>query len=194
MNRLTDFKHVVIEGLIVISAISCAAQAPTARHSDWATRSEIGTLENCYLISDGLYRSEQPSKKNMQAVQEAGVKTLLNLRRRRKDNHKANGTELKLERVPINAWRMDYDDVVVSLRMIRSAEKPVLLHCIHGSDRTGAVAASYRMLEQGWTKEAAIDEFLNGGYGYHANWFPKILKILQEMDVEKLRADVERQP
>jgi protein tyrosine/serine phosphatase len=126
----------------------------------------------------------------MLVLDSAGIRTLVNLRNRRSDRHKARKTNLQLVRVPINAWRMDYDDVVKSLKAIKAAEKPVVLHCIHGSDRTGVVAACYRMTEQGWTKEEAVDEFLNGGYGYHDGWFPKILTLLKEMDVEKLKADV----
>ena len=28
----------------------------------------------------------------------------------------------------------------------------------------------YRILRQGWTADAAIDEMKNGGYGYHSVW------------------------
>ena len=51
---------------------------------------------------------------------------------------------------------------------IRRASGPVLVHCLHGSDRTGTIVAMYRIVEQGWTREAAIAEMTGGGYGYHA--------------------------
>lgn len=160
------------------------------RPDAWARKVQLGGLENSFIITDDFYRSEQPSRRDMLVLDSAGIRTLVNLRNRRSDRHKARKTNLQLVRVPINAWRMDYDDVVKSLKAIKAAEKPVVLHCIHGSDRTGVVAACYRMTEQGWTKEEAVDEFLNGGYGYHDGWFPKILTLLKEMDVEKLKADV----
>lgn len=175
---------------LCLASVAFAQNAVATRPEEWAKKVPLGSLENSYMITEGFFRSEQPSRKNMIVLDSAGIKTLINLRSRRSDKHKARKTNLQLVHVPINAWKMDYDDVVSSLRAIRAAEKPVVLHCIHGSDRTGVVAACYRMTEQGWTKEDAIDEFLNGGYGYHEGWFPKILTLLKEMDVEKLKADV----
>jgi len=126
----------------------------------------------------------------MKVVEGTGIKTLVNLRNVRKDNRKSRGTDLRLVHIPINTWKMSYEDVVKAMKALQSAEKPVLLHCIHGSDRTGVVTAAYRIVEQGWTKEAAVDEFLNGGYGYHSGWFPNILRLIESLDVERLKADL----
>lgn len=43
----------------------------------------------------------------------------------------------------------------------------MVVHCWHGSDRTGAVIAAYRIVQQGWSQHDAIDEMINGGYGFH---------------------------
>jgi tyrosine-protein phosphatase SIW14 len=174
----------------ITGTMPAVAQVTAARPAAWATRTAMGTLENCYLVADGFYRSEQPSRSNMKAVESSGIKTLVNLRNVRKDKRKSRDTHLHQVHIPINTWRMSYDDVVLGLSALMKAEKPVLLHCIHGSDRTGVVTAAYRMTEQGWTKEAAIDEFLNGGYGYHSGWFPNILRLLESLDAEKLKVDV----
>ena len=174
----------------VMSVLPVGAQTPATRPPSWAAQQHIGALENCYLVADGFYRSEQPSKADMKAVESSGVRTLVNLRNVRKDNRKSRGTELQLVHIPINTWRMSYDDVVSAMKAINAAEKPVLLHCIHGSDRTGVVTAAYRMVHEGWTKDAAVDEFLNGGYGYHSGWFPNILRLLESLDVEKLKKDL----
>jgi tyrosine-protein phosphatase SIW14 len=189
--KVSGFRYIsACTAFLCIASLANAQNAVATRPDLWATKVQLGSLENSYMIADGFFRSEQPSRKNMLVLDSAGIKTLVNLRSRRNDKHKARKTNLQLVHVPINAWRMDYDDVVTSLRAIKAAQKPVVLHCIHGSDRTGVVAACYRMTEQGWTKEDAIDEFLNGGYGYHSGWFPKILTLLKEMDVDKLKADV----
>jgi tyrosine-protein phosphatase SIW14 len=177
-------------GACVMNVAPVAAQSTSTRPPTWATQTTIGSLENCYLVADGFYRSEQPSKADMPLVEQAGVKTLVNLRNVRKDRRKARKTGLRLVHIPVNTWKMSYDDVVSGLKAVLAADKPVLLHCIHGSDRTGVVTAAYRMVEQGWTKEAAIDEFLHGGFGYHSGWFPNILRLLEGLDVEKLKAEV----
>jgi protein tyrosine/serine phosphatase len=76
------------------------------------------------------------------------------------------------------------------LRLFRAAPKPVLVHCWHGSDRTGAVVATYRMVFQDWTREAAIDELINGGYGFHKATYPNIVKLLETIDVEALKTKI----
>ena len=68
---------------------------------------------------------------------------------------------------------------------------PVLLHCLHGADRTGMMTAMYRMLYQGWPREKAIDELKNGGYGYHAVW-KNIEKYLKRVDVDAIRAQIDQ--
>ena len=67
--------------------------------------------------------------------------------------------------------------------------KPVLIHCRHGSDRTGLIVALYRILYQNWTKEDALEEMLKGGYGHHSI-FKNLPQIIRQIDVEKLRAKV----
>src|SRR5205085_2442264 len=184
--------HPIVLALLAGVSHYLPAQSPdSGGPTTWATRVEIGELANSFRVDSLFYRSEQPSKGDMKVLETDGFKTIINLRNIRKDKHKAHGTALTLVHVPINTWRMSYDDVVVSLKAIRSAQKPVLLHCIHGSDRTGVVTACYSMTEQNWTKEDAIDEFLNGGYGYHKGWFPNILRLLKEIDVDKLKADLQ---
>jgi protein tyrosine/serine phosphatase len=46
----------------------------------------------------------------------------------------------------------------------------VLLHCYHGSDRTGASVAMYRIIFENWSIENAVQEMKYGSYGYHPIW------------------------
>jgi len=41
----------------------------------------------------------------------------------------------------------------------------VLVHCLHGQDRTGLAIAMYRVIKQGWTCTKAIEEAKSLGYG-----------------------------
>jgi protein tyrosine phosphatase (PTP) superfamily phosphohydrolase (DUF442 family) len=43
-----------------------------------------------------------------------------------------------------NAGKINDRFVVVAMRTIAHAEKPILIHCQHGSDHTGVVTAMYR--------------------------------------------------
>lgn len=52
----------------------------------------------------------------------------------------------------------------------------VYFHCLHGVDRTGFMAAAYRVLVQGWTKEAAIAEMIDLGFHTfpYSSWIEKL--------------------
>ena|ERR1051326_2717436 len=155
-----------------------------------AKKLERKHFDNLYQVNDELYRSDQPGSKGMKELQELGIKTVINLRNIRCDNNEARKTNLKLEHISINTRRISYEEIIASLKKIKESEKPVLVHCWHGSDRTGCIVAAYRMCACGWTKENAIREFLEPPYGYHQNIFPNILRLLNSIDVEKLKKDV----
>lgn len=156
------------------------------RPAEWAQPMLGSGLENFYRLNSDVYRSKQPDKEGMAALDAMGMRAILNLREYHSDEDEARGTRLKRYRVPVNAGDIDDDFVVEALRTIASAEKPILIHCWHGSDRTGVVAAMYRMVFQGWSRDQAIDEFVNGGYGYHASFYPNIEKYLAEVDLEAI--------
>ena len=48
--------------------------------------------------------------------------------------------------------------------------QPLFVHCHHGADRTGLMTAVYRVVVQSWSKDEAIREMTEGGYGYHPLW------------------------
>ena len=78
----------------------------------------------------------------------------------------------------------------ISLARHMAVRGPVLMHCKHGADRTGLVSAMYRILYQNWTREQALDELVNGGYGYHSLW-KNIPEYLKKVDIEAVRQKVE---
>jgi hypothetical protein len=43
------------------------------------------------------------------------------------------------------------------------------------------------MVLQGWDRERAIDEMINGGYGFHPIW-TEIPRFLREVDTAAIRA------
>ena len=67
---------------------------------------------------------------------------------------------------------------------------PVLVHCQHGADRTGIICALYRIIIQGWTKEDAIKEMNQGGFGFHQIW-NNLVKWIENLDIEAIRKKAE---
>lgn len=189
MNRIIILIALAVS-VSVFSGCSSTQTITQDRPADWSGKVNVNSLENLYKVDDNLYRSEQPNASDMKALEQFGMKTVLNLRRVQDDNREARNTSLKLHHIPINTFKMSYEELLQSVRIIEKAEKPVLVHCLHGSDRTGVVVAAYRMTTQGWTKEAAIKEFKEGGYGYHDGWFPNLVELLESLDVQKLKTDL----
>ncbi len=167
---------------------STASTTSSQRPSAWATPVRSDNLQNLYQLDDKVYRSAQPDKKGFQELKNIGVKNVLNLRDYHSDND-GKGSGLNLYRVKMEAGDITTEQVTDALRIIRNAEGPILIHCWHGSDRTGLVSAMYRIVFQGWSKEDAIDELMNGGYGYHA-MYKNIPEFIRQADVERVKQSV----
>ena len=179
-------------GILLLFLLPLAALGDArVRPISWAQPVLGVELDNFYQLTPEVYRSKQPDDEAMSALEGMGMRTVLNLREYHSDEDEARGTALKLYRVPVNAGDVDDKFVLESLRVIANAEKPVLIHCWHGSDRTGVVSAMYRMVFQGWSREAAIDEFINGGYGYHQRFYPNIERYLENVDIDAMRKQLE---
>ena len=175
--------------LLVVVALMASAAAPS-RPAEWAQPVVNTTLGNCFRVSADLYRSDQPHPSDLAAVQALGVKSLLSLRHDRVDDEIFARSGLVLIREAMRAQDVSVAQLVAALRKFRSAPKPVLVHCWRGSDRTGFFVAGYRIICQGWPREAAIEELQRGGFGYHGAWYPNIMECLAGLDVEEVRRQV----
>ncbi|WP_082551992.1 dual specificity protein phosphatase family protein [Massilia sp. Root351] len=167
-------------------------EAVTARNQDWATL--IHEPGNLYSVTPTLFRSALLRPDDVKRLQALGIKTVVSLRAFHNDKKVLRGSGIKPVSVPINTWDISDGKIIQALRAIRAAEQhgPVLLHCQHGADRTGLVTAMYRILYQQRSKEDALREMKEGGYGYHSVW-KNIESYLRKVDVEAIRAGVERE-
>ncbi len=192
-------RRAILSGLLPLVAASAAAApaspsaatpGPRLRPAQWATPLINTTLENAYRVSADLYRCEQPDEKDIPDLRALGIRSILNLRRYNTDPAALDraGFTLLLQRM--EADDLTVDDLVAALRRIRTAPKPVLIHCWHGSDRTGSVVAAARIVFENWTPAAALDELRHGGFGYHESWFPNIIRLFETLDADALRRRV----
>lgn len=184
--------------LLVLCAMPAWAQqpapAPTTvnmRNTRWAVPVTLEGVPNLHRITDTLYRSEQPTELGFRNLEKLGIRTVINLRFFNDDEDEARGTSLKLHRIKILTWRAGDDHVVKVMQLLRRKENgPFLIHCQHGADRTGLMSAMYRMLEENWTAQEALEELVDGGYGFHSLW-KNIRRYVLEADVSRLRAAVD---
>jgi protein tyrosine/serine phosphatase len=162
-----------------------AAEQPV-RPAEWATPVPSASLKNFYKLDEKVYRSAQPNRKGFEELKRLGIKNVLSFRDHHSDDKDAKGLGLTLRRVKMEAGEIKDEQVAEALRIIRTAKGPVLIHCWHGSDRTGLISAMYRILYQGWSKEEAIEELMKGGYGYHS-LYRNIPEYIRKVNIENIR-------
>ncbi|HPW18122.1 MAG TPA: tyrosine-protein phosphatase [Candidatus Aminicenantes bacterium] len=170
-------------------AFSARELAQDRRPESWAVKVESPYLKNLWKVDDALYRSEQPDAAAFEYLRDLGIKSVLNLREHHADKALLDGLDLEEYDVQIQAKAFTDAEIVRALRAIAAARKPMVVHCQHGSDRTGVVVAMYRIVFQGWTKEQALAEMRNGGYGFHAKYV-NITEYIERADIDLIRAEL----
>lgn len=174
---------------LLLLSHSMAFAEPRIRPDTWA-RPVIDTeLENFHRVDDGLYRAGQPDDDDFADMKSLGIKEILNLREFHSDDE-AKEHKFRVHRVKMDAGEVTAAQLLEALKYIKNREGPLLVHCWHGSDRTGATIAAYRMVFQNWDRQQAIDEMVNGGYGHHETIYDNLPELLKTLDVEKMRREL----
>lgn len=149
---------------------------------------------NFYRVDDKLYRSEQLTEEDAGALEQQGIRSIVNLRFfDRNDNQPLFGRYgIALINKPLLTWRIRPKQIAETLYLIEQQQKngPVLVHCYHGADRTGLIIGMYRIIYQGWTVEAAKKEMQQGPYGYHSIW-KNIEKLFSEENVREVKLQLD---
>jgi len=140
---------------------------------------EEGDIPRFGILADGLYRGGQPTEKGFQLLKQKGVKTVINLRA--EDNSEEAIVEklgMKYIQIPLQEVRpwsqIPPGAIATYFELVNNRENyPIFFHCRRGADRTGAMAAFYRMAVQGWNARRAYDEARNVGM----RWYFAGLKV-----------------
>jgi hypothetical protein len=181
-------------------AATPAAAAPRPQH--WASPVAASAgLPNLHRVSSILYRAAQPSKegflflntRSSLAKADAPIKTVVSLRAFNDDTPLLpDNFNLQTEQIRFKSWHPEDEDVIKFLRIATTPTlQPVLVHCQHGSDRTGTMVAIYRIAYQGWSKQQATDEMVGGGFGFHPIW-KNLLHYINKLDIDAIKAEVAR--
>ena len=169
-SRFRMFKSVVIFTLFLATAASLAG-------SDLPPSNNIPRFQ---MLTTGLYRGGQPDKKGFEFLKQQGVKTIINLR-------SENDEEATVKQLGMNYIQIAIDDprpssTIPALAISKyfeivnnPANYPIFFHCRRGADRTGAMAALYRIANQGWDAKKAYDEARDIGLRW---WYGAIKKQL----------------
>lgn len=186
MMKLFSLKYVMVTLLVFFA--SPWAQAALEIEGGWAK--PIDKSFNFYQVTPFLYRSALPTQNNLSAITNQNIKTVITFIK--EDDRKWLGDDqatVQIIKYPIHADRVDDDDVLDVLKMIKQSENkgPVLLHCKHGQNRTGLFIAMYRIVVQNWTKEQAIDEMVQGIDTTEQEDVEDAMAYIKEANVKKIR-------
>lgn len=129
-------------------------------------------IPNFGQVSPTLFRGGQPSADGIEALKQRGVDIVVNLREP-DDREEAMVKKLGMQYVSIPTHCPFPKDEIYArfLKVIREHPgRKVFVHCRLGKDRTGMAVASYRMAEQGWSPEDAMNEMRAFGFNrlHHA--------------------------
>lgn len=184
---MTKKKLIIVTVLVLIHTLCEGEMSPANRPSNWAKPIVIQGVPNLHKVSDTLYRSAQPSADGMRNLKAMGIETIIDLRSFHSDQNEIGNTGLAYEHIYMKAWHPEENEVVRFLQIVTNPKRsPVLVHCQHGADRTGTMCALYRIIVQGWSKEEAINEIIQGGYGFHAIW-DNLITWINELDTDRIK-------
>jgi len=160
-----------------------SAMQGAATEAQWAT--PVDRAFNLYRMQPGLYRSALPTAVQQGELQGLKIATLINFYQR-SDAEWLSDSSIRQIHQPLHADRVDDADVLQALRSIRQAQAlgPVLIHCKHGQNRTGLIAAMYRIVYQGWSKQQALAEMRGAGFGGQER-FEDAERYVREVDLAR---------
>ena len=167
------------------TAATHADDAGSLRSPEWAQ--PVGNQFNLHQMTPTLYRSALPNSSAVPVLQNLKIATVINFLPE-SDSDWLKSSDIKQVQLIYRTNHVDDSDVLAALRAIQDAQAngAVLMHCKHGSDRTGLIAAMYRVVVQGWSKEDALNEMTLGGFG-SSNGFKDGVRYMMKADIDKLR-------
>lgn len=109
-----------------------------------------GIWTNFHQIAPDVYRSNHPTHERFVKLKDMGIKTILNLRGAGSAAHylveKESCDQLGLTLVSAALQARNAatrEDLLAAVRAIKTAEKPLVMHCKSGADRAGLASAIY---------------------------------------------------
>lgn len=172
---------------------SKAKNLPADNEEQDMLRPAVG-MKRFFELSPSLYRGAVPSKDDLAALKQWGIKTIIDFQMRPNPKEKEIADGLGIHYIDIpwtahlnKAMAFHYIHTVsVKFLEILSVREnlPVYVHCYHGRERTGTMIAVYRMAIENWSYKKARDEMLSFGVNkfLHFNLFIYLKRFRKLLD------------
>jgi len=178
-------RAVTVAAIAAALALVVALGAGCAPYSDRPIDPQTG-IRNFAKVSDTLYRGGQPDVEGYFRLMKMGIRTVISLRTLEADRRVVETLGLRYIHISFKTGHPEDEDVLEFLKAATDpVNQPVFVCCHWGADRTGMMVAVYRMVVQGWTREAALREMYD--MGYHPGW-DDIREYVEHLDVERVRS------
>jgi uncharacterized protein (TIGR01244 family) len=160
---------------------------------DYLTRPR-GLVE---VVPGVLYRSRQPAGPQWRVLVSRHITTVIDLRTEGEDpaafqaeRQGCSRAGARFVHIPIATMPPTDEQIDQFLQAARAGGGPALVHCQHGKTRTGFMIAAYRVAEQGWSPQAAVDEMVRLGDKETASQAREKLAILERLVSSSRRRSV----
>jgi tyrosine-protein phosphatase SIW14 len=168
---------------------NCQKTAPPSQQSMGSRKDWVG-LPNFGEVSPNLFRGGQPGVDGFESLKKIGVSIVVDMRSGPNDNEKRAVNKLGMQYVSI-PWHCPFpsdEPFAKFLKVIEgNPDKKVFVHCRLGDDRTGMAVAAYRMAEQGWTADQALDEMEKFGFDWRHHMICPTLQSYEKSFPRRLK-------
>jgi tyrosine-protein phosphatase SIW14 len=165
-------------------AQSSAALSNAPAISALAQKIALAGVPNVGKINDFLLRGAQPSNQGLAELKKLDVTTVVSFRawshEVESEREQAESLGLRYLNIPVGGWSPPTNEQVAQFLVLlhSSPDQKIFVHCKYGQDRTGVMMAVYRIAENNWTVEKAIQEM--DPFGFHYHWHPSMVSFVRK--------------
>lgn len=179
----------VLASIVLFALCGCVYISPHTLRG--ACSHDLGSpIRNFCVVTPGtLWRGPHPDATDAQWLLDHGVRSIISLQLNDKRAFENAATppgfsrSLPYFQVPgfnpfqvLSATHLD-DHVALFLAIMKQAPKPIYVHCRAGVDRTGVVAAAYRVMIEGADPQQVIADMAH----WHSPWYRIDAKYIREL-------------
>jgi protein tyrosine/serine phosphatase len=168
----------------IATSVPASPAIARASYGAPAEKLKIAGVPNAGKISETLLRGAQPSHQGLAELKKLGITTIVDLRGNRgpvaRERAQAESLGMRFIDIPVSGWSPPANAQVAEFLKLfqQDPTQKVFVHCYFGSDRTGVMVAAYRMTQQNWTADQAVEEMYSFGFHYH--WYPAMKSYVRK--------------